>query len=97
MFNLRKEKLYFFVDATFSNKTSKEVNITTLNNIIKDADGRSANIYIFGDTDGGLGGNVLPNEKLSGESAYEVNPEGDLFFYFETSVFGGDTIKVKVR
>ncbi|MDE8264031.1 DUF4352 domain-containing protein [Erysipelothrix rhusiopathiae] len=93
----KEGKIIFAVDATFTNKTDKEVNITALNNVIKDADGRSADIYIFGDNDGGLGGSVMAGEKLSGESAFEVDPEGDLYFYFETSVFGGDKIKVKVR
>ncbi|MDE8053846.1 DUF4352 domain-containing protein [Erysipelothrix rhusiopathiae] len=93
----KEGKIIFAVDATFTNKTDKEVNITALNNVIKDSDGRSADIYIFGDNDGGLGGSVMAGEKLSGESAFEVDPEGDLYFYFETSVFGGDKIKVKVR
>lgn len=90
-------KIIYAVDATFTNKADKDANITALNNKIKDSEGRAQDMYIFGDTKGGLGGTVLPNEKLSGEAAFEVDPEGELFFYFETSVIGGDTIKVKVR
>ncbi|AZK44488.1 DUF4352 domain-containing protein [Erysipelothrix piscisicarius] len=93
----KEGKIIVAVDATFTSKTDKEVHITALNNVIKDADGRSADIYLFGDNDGGLGGSVMAHEKLSGESAFEVNPEGDLYFYFETSVIGGDKIKVKIR
>lgn len=78
----KEGKIILPVDATFTNKTNKEVHITALNNVIKDADGRSADIYLFGDNDGGLGGSVMTHEKLSSESAFEINPEGDLYFYF---------------
>ena len=90
-------KIIIAVDATFENLKDKDAHITALNNILKDSDGRSQDVYFFGDTDGGLGGTILSGDKLSGESAFQVAPEGDLFFYFSTDVVGGDKLKVRVR
>ena len=97
-FKPEQGKVFFIIDITLENKTDEEVSISSLLSFeLKDADGRDQEISIFADLNGSLDGKILPNEKMTGEIAYETSAEGKLYLYFTASLFSGKTLKFTVR
>lgn len=90
--------VYFVIDMTIENLKDEETTISSIGMFkLKDAEGREQDQSIVVEVNGSLGGKVQPNEKLSGEIAYQVPAEGELYLYMQTALFDGETIKYKVR
>lgn len=89
-------KEYFVLDITLENIGEEEA---TSSSIIcyqlKDADGRKKSLAIGADTEGSLDGTIAPNEKLTGEIAFQAEPETELVLTFRPGL--GDSVKIKVR
>lgn len=97
-FKPEEGKVFFVLDITIENKTNEEYGVSSMLNFeLKDEDGREQDLTVFADNDGSLDGNILPNEKMTGEIAFETAKEGKLYLYFTSAIFSGKTLKFTVR
>lgn len=91
-------KQWIFIDVTIENKSTEELAVSSLLSFkLKDGDGRDQDFVFTIDLDGQMDGSVLAGEKMSGEVAFSVAPEGELNLYYSKDLLDSSPTKVKVR
>ncbi|MDQ6694193.1 MAG: DUF4352 domain-containing protein [Chloroflexota bacterium] len=88
---------YIVLNMTIENTSSdKKIVSTLLNFSVKDGTGHRYSLALGAKTTGSLDGDIAPNTKTTGETAFEVpaNATGLVFIY--NPLLGGDPIKFKL-
>ena len=87
------------IDFTFENTTDESVYIAGIFDItLKDEDGREKEMNIWGDLSGSVDGDVLPQEKLSGEKSFVITgEEANLYIYYKPTFSSDTPIKFVVK
>lgn len=87
------------IDFTFENTTDESVYIAGIFDItLKDEDGREKEMNIWGDLNGNVDGDVLPQEKLSGEKSFVITgDETNLYIYYKPTFSSDTPIKFVIK